>query len=264
MRDRKRNSLLWEISGGNTPGISYLFGTMHVKDQRAFSRRQLVYECINTSEVFYTEISLDDAMEGDFSFFQLPPNQPLDKLLSEKKYQKLRGILLKSVQLDLNFFRNLKPVVISNLIDERILQNSMPEALDRHLWNFAQSQGKPCFGIESVNEQVELLRKIPLEQQLKGLLHMGKQISTHRRRTRAMAEAYQEGDIYKIYQMARRGMGKIRHAMVFERNERMTSRLAERLENECLFFAVGAGHLAGGKGIIRLLKQHGYRLRPVG
>jgi uncharacterized protein YbaP (TraB family) len=149
------------------------------------------------------------------------------------------------------------------MIDEQMLQNEMPEALDRHLWNYAQELGKTCMGVESLSEQIELLRKMPIEQQIQGLLSVGRNVSSQRRRVRSLTRAYEHGDIYRIYQMARRGSGKIRHSMIFNRNQHMADRLAEMMQSDTLFFAVGAGHLAGDKGVIRLLKKQGFQVRPV-
>ena len=139
----------------------------------------------------------------------------------------------------------------------------MPEALDRHLWNYAAELGKTCLGIETVSEQIELLRNMPLEQQVKSLLSIGRNVSAQRKRVRTLTRAYERGDIFRIFQMARRGSGQLRHSMIFNRNRHMADRLSELMQRHTLFFAVGAGHLAGEQGLIRLLKQRGFRVRPV-
>lgn len=260
---KKRGCLLWEISGGSAKEPSYLFGTMHVKDARAFGRSEAVYEKIAACEVFCTEIALDELSFSSLANLQLPRGQSLEQFLSEKKYAKLKQVLWKTFCLNLDQFRFLKPIVIANLIDERALENEMPEALDRHLWNYAQRLGKTCIGVETVDEQIDLLRKIPLEKQLHSLLSISRNISNQRKRVRTMTHAYEQGDIYRIYQMARRGSGELRRAMIFDRNRLMADRLAELLLQSSLFFAVGAGHLAGDKGLIRLIKKQGFRIRPV-
>jgi uncharacterized protein YbaP (TraB family) len=260
---KKRSALVWQVSGGTAVGSSYLFGTMHVKDARAFGRREIVYEKILECDLFGTEIDLDEAPSFDPSTFQLPPGQSLDRLIPEKKYDRLKRILRKAFGLHLDQLRFLKPIVIANLIDEQILQNEMPEALDRHLWNYAAELGKTCLGIETVSEQIELLRNMPLEQQVKSLLSIGRNVSAQRKRVRTLTRAYERGDIFRIFQMARRGSGQFRHSMIFNRNRHMADRLSELMQRHTLFFAVGAGHLAGEQGLIRLLKQRGFRVRPV-
>jgi len=55
--------------------------------------------------------------------------------------------------------------------------------------------------------------------------------------------------------------------LLVERNRRMAERIAARLraqpETSC-FFAIGAGHLGGKDGILKLLEKAGFRLRRVG
>lgn len=48
-----------------------------------------------------------------------------------------------------------------------------------------------------------------------------------------------------------------------ERNEKWIDRMAERMDQKSIFFAVGAGHLWGEKGLIHLLKEQGYMVEPV-
>ena len=43
----------------------------------------------------------------------------------------------------------------------------------------------------------------------------------------------------------------------------MTKRFAKIARSQTLFCAVGAGHLAGQKGMLRLLKKKGFNVRPV-
>ncbi len=259
---KKRHALLWEISAGKALGKSYLFGTMHVKDPQAFSRREIVCAKIAACDWFCTEIALDAELTTELVSLQLPPGQTLDRLLPPKRYQKLRKILRKSVQVDLDALRFFKPVVVTQMIDEQMLQKGMPEALDRYLWNYAQSIGKKCGGIETLKEQLDLLNQIPLDLQLKSLLQTGRNISAQRRRVRHMTRVYKRGDIYRISRIVRRS-GKMRGPMIYDRNEKMSRRLATLMEDRSVFLAVGAGHLGGGKGIIRFLKQQGFRLRPI-
>lgn len=236
---------------------------MHVRDARAFERRETVYEKIEECDLFCTEIALDETPTFSPDVFKLPPGQWLDQLLPPKKYQKIRQILWKSFRLNLDALRMLKPMLIANMIDERILEREMPEALDQQLWKYARRRGKTCMGVETVSEQIAFLQKAPVEQQLRGLLAICQNVSAQRRRVRSMTRAYQDGDIYRIYQMARRGSGELRKSIIFRRNREMADRLAKRLPEKTLFFAVGAGHLAGAYGLIRLIKRKGYRLRPI-
>ena len=58
---KKKSELLWQIDKPGLPGTSYLFGTMHVRDLRAFDYKDLVCEKILCCDAFATEINLNQA-----------------------------------------------------------------------------------------------------------------------------------------------------------------------------------------------------------
>jgi uncharacterized protein YbaP (TraB family) len=55
----------------------------------------------------------------------------------------------------------------------------------------------------------------------------------------------------------------MRKLLLYERNTIMAERFAEIARQESLFCAVGAGHLSGKKGLLRLLKKEGFKVRPI-
>ncbi len=264
MKKETKKTLLWELGCEEAPGPSYLFGTMHVQDQRAFTYREQAYEKIRECECIALEFNLDEAPPGiSPEIIRLPEGQSLSGLITERKFSKLRSIFLKVTGVDIALFRHFTPFVISNIINEHILSRDMPVSLDEHLWKYARSLGKPATGIESYHEQLAVLQQIPLEYQLQALLSMGRHISRHRRQLLRMAEIYKEGDIFKLYRAARHSASGLRQLLLFRRNEAMARRIAELARQQRLFCAIGAGHLAGGKGVLRLLKRQGFRLRPI-
>ncbi len=259
-----KQTLLWEISGAQFPGKSYLFGSMHVRDQRAFRRLEPIYAAIGACEAFAAEFNLDDAIGGEsLETFALPEGQSLDQLMPLRKYTKLRRLLHKAMGIELDFFRYSQPILISNLIEERVMESEMPFALDQHLWQYALGHHKKMRGIETFQEQLEILQKIPLEQQISALLATGQQVSRHRRNLLKMAKWYEQGDIHQLYQASRRGAHGLRRLLLYDRNERMARRIAWMAREETTFCAVGAAHLAGMKGVLRLLKQMSVKVNPV-
>lgn len=236
---------------------------MHVKDQRAFKYRSAVYDRIDACQAFATEFNLQE-VPGSFDpqVLNLPPGLTLDRLLGEKNYQKLRRILQKALGLDIHFFRGQKPFLITNLIDERILSRDMPYSLDEDLWRFARSRGKRLMGIETYAEQLDILKRIPLDLQLSGLRAVGRNIGAHRRQLRQMTRLYVEGDLQRIYRSARRSAHGLRRLMLDDRNALMAGRMTAIAREQTSTFAIGAAHLAGYRGVLRLLKMEGLRVRP--
>ncbi len=259
-----KQTLLWEIHGETLPGISYVFGTMHVRNQRAFQRLQPVYAAIDNCAAFAAEFDLDDASAGEnLQVLALPPDVSLDQLIPPKKYEKLRHILRKTVDIELNLLKKSQPILVANLIEESIMAIDMPFSLDQHLWQYAHNQEKIMLGIETLQEQIEILRQIPLKHQIQSLISTGSNISLHRRSLQKMAKWYEEGDIQQLYKTSRRGAHDLRKLLLYNRNELMANRICELVKAQTTFCAIGAAHLAGLKGVLRLLKRKGLQVRPV-
>ncbi len=264
MRDSKK-TLLWQFEKEEAPGPSYLFGTMHVQDQRAFTFKEQAYQKIEACEMMALEFDLGEVPVGaNPALIQLPKGLTLDQLIPEKKFAKIRKMFLKTAGVDILPLRRFSPMVVSNMINETILSRDMPMSLDEHLWQYAKAAGKPVTGIETYQEQLEILQRIPLEYQVQALIWMGQNISRHRRQLRRMAEIYESGDIFQLYRSAKRSASGLRQLLLYRRNEIMAERIAGLASQQAVFCAIGAGHLAGGKGVLRLLKQRGFRLKPLG
>lgn len=256
--------MLWRIDHKKLPANSYLFGTMHVHDQRAFKLMTQVYPKIDECAAFAVEFNVDEmAMNLDPNAMKLPANSSLDNLMKPKVYKKLKKIFRKTVGLNLDHFKDTKPLIVANLINEQILSKDMPTSLDMHLWNYAKQQDKITLGIETYQEQIDILKNIPLDYQLKALVGMGKNFKKHRKSLLKMTEQYERADIRQLYKSGLKSIGEIKKLLLFDRNLLMAERFSLFIQEQSLFAAVGAGHLAGKKGMLRLLKQKGFKVKPV-
>jgi len=237
---------------------------MHVRDQRAFQNLDLVFQKIEACEAFATEFHLEDgASEMHPEDVLLPDNRTLLDYMSEKKYQKLRRILLKSVKLDLDPLQRYKPILITNFITEKMLRSEAPHALDQHLWQYAKSKNKRLLGIETYQEQRQILQELSIAQQIQALLQAGRHISRFRKQLSQLTTVYTSGDIQRIFQQSKRQAGVWRKPLLYQRNAIMATRIYKFATEQSLFAAIGAGHLGGAKGVLRLLKQRQINVKPV-
>ncbi|HMO40509.1 MAG TPA: TraB/GumN family protein [Saprospiraceae bacterium] len=258
------NTLLWQLSGDALPGVSYLFGTMHVKDERAFRHLNAVYAAMEQCAAFAAEFDLDATDSGiSPHIFSLPEGKTLQDYIPPRKYRKMRAILLKTVGIDPDFLQYNQPILLANLIEEQIMMQDMPWPLDQHLWRHAAAREKTMLGIETLEEQVDILRQIPIEQQAASLLATTRHFTRYRRGLLAMAHWYETGNIRQLYQAARRGARGMRKLLLYNRNALMADRIMAMIATQTTFCAIGAAHLAGGKGVLRLLKTKGVHITPV-
>jgi len=263
MRKNKK-SLLWRIRKEGLPGDSYLFGTMHVRDEMAFVFEDAAKEKILECDAFAIEVNLEEADLNLTEFsMDLPEGQTLSNLISRKKYEKIQKMLRKYSGMDLIQFDKSLPIMVTNLLTDLILSKDRMVSLDHSLWQFAKEHEKITLGIETLQEQIEVMFKIPIDYQIKNLISVAKDYKKYRKEVMSLAKLYGSADVQKIFKKAKKSSGKLRKMMLFDRNEVMANRISQMIEDQTMVCAVGAAHLGGKKGVIRLLKLQGFQLKPV-
>lgn len=261
---KKKKSLLWQIDHPAIDRPSFLFGTMHVRDQQAFSYLDTVYSKLQQCEALAAEYDLSHQPVPDLtSVMRLPAGNILSDFFRPAQYEKLRRILLKAFRVDIRYFQHFTPLLVINLITEQLLQQDQPQALDLQLWQYAGETGKIRMGIETLEEQLAVLQQIPLDHQVKLLRNLGRNVSRFRQSVTASTDLYQDADPHQLYRTVRRSTYGLRQLLLFRRNHIMAERIAVLVQQQPTLCAIGAGHLAGKEGVIRLLKLQGFRLTPV-
>ncbi|MFN0212772.1 MAG: TraB/GumN family protein [Saprospiraceae bacterium] len=265
MKKRKaENSLLWKVTPRAGGRDSYLFGTMHVRDLRAFGWLELAKDYVAECDVFATEFDFSETDSAALSVaLELPEGKDLEQLLSPQAWKHLDRYAQKKLGAKAEIFRDQHPMTVSTALSMAFLLEESAHSLDETLWQHARALGKRTTGVETFADQLATLRKIPFEQHLKSLTWLLKNYGRHKTRLHKMMRRYANGEIQALYQSAKKDAKGMRKILLFQRNLLMARRFAEIADNEPLFCAVGAGHLAGGKGMLRLLKKSGFKVRPI-
>jgi uncharacterized protein len=259
----KKQSLLWQISNSKLESPSYVFGTMHVQDLRAFQHLELAQSAIEKCTAFATEFRLDEANPTQAAaHLELQQGMTLEGILTQKQFEKVNQFLIKQLNMGLNNFMFQKPMMITNLLTNSTLQQEMQASLDETLFNFAQSQEKTLLGLETFEEQLAILDSIDLKIQVKQLMSMVKNFKTHRESIDKLTAHYINGNVFQLYKSSKKSMGKLRKLMLYDRNEVMANRIDEIAQTQSLFAGIGAAHLAGSRGVLRALKDKGYKVKP--
>lgn len=262
---KKNNSLLWKISPVGGGPASYLFGTMHVRDEQAFGWIPLALQAIEQCDLFATEYDFTETDPAVYEeLMQLPEGMSLRSMLPRGAWKRLEFQVGKKLPGQrAEFLEQQHPMAVSTLLTVAMLVETRAQTVDETLWSHAGAMGKTMLGIESFAEQVDLVRQIPMDTHLKGLIHLLKNVEREKRKLKRMMRLYAEGDIQALYQSAKKGMQGKRKVLLTPRNVRMAERIAGIASEQSLFCAVGAAHLAGNKGLIRLLKKAGFKVKAV-
>lgn len=264
----QQNSLLWKISGNGLKTPSYIYGTIHSYDVRAFTFKLLAENYINETKSFGMEIKLDEL--NPFSLLgklQMPGDTTLRMLLPEEDYIKLDKILRDSFQIDLTMFGTIKPMFLVGLLEmpSGEVVESNTNFLDEYLMNQAKKLNKEVIGIETVEEQLQAVDLIPLKEQAKMLVDELVNPDTTKEPLQDLLDVYSVGNLDSLYSYYQHGelSNNFNKVLVLDRNHRMADRIDSIARIKSIFVAVGALHLPGEEGVLNLLRKKGYDIIPV-
>ncbi|MBK8503963.1 MAG: TraB/GumN family protein [Saprospiraceae bacterium] len=249
-------------SGDSPP--SFIFGTMHVRSTVAHQFLDGILPFIRKTDVLAAEMNLNEfdqvrMLKGT----RLPEGTSLELLMGEKKFSKTRRSLKRSFGIDLMAFQFRHPFLVSASISESLLVLDQLESLDQEIWNQALASQKICVGLESFDDQLNIMQEISLEKSARQIYEIGRNPGRFRRNLLKMINYYSNQDVDNLYKSSRKQLQGLRKKLLFQRNEKMTDHFISLLTENTVFAAVGAAHLAGEKGMLRLVKKKGFKLKPI-
>ena len=265
-------SLLWEISGNGLKKPSYLYGTIHMicKDDAALG--DSLVAAIEKSDRVYFEVDMDNMMEmlSAFKDFKMRNDTTLADLLNKEDYEKVKDYMeSKSTLLPFSQLETYKPMLASSLLMESGIGCEESVAMEQLILEVAKRNKKRVEGLETMSYQASIFDSIPYKLQAEQLLKYvndGGSQSEADKQFEEMVEAYKDQDIEKLGKFVTTdegGLGNYEDILLYHRNRNWVGKLKTIMPERALTIAVGAGHLAGEKGVIKLLRKEGYTVRPI-
>jgi hypothetical protein len=262
---------LWRVSrAGVAP--SHVFGTIHLADPRVLDIPTPVLKALERSRSFAMETPRGQAHDWQmYEAAQLEHGQRLEPLIGAEAYGKLRAMLGRR-GISEELIARLKPwAALANITVTP--EDYESETLDQKLFALARSRRLRIEALEGSEEQIAVWDGIPLESQIAMLRHTLEQrdylvsmieptLQAWLKRDLAGIRAVNERIAARFPEMAPHYAVFMRH-LVDNRSVAMAHRLYLRLRAGRVFVAVGATHLVGEKGLLRLIEEQGYRVERV-
>ena len=261
------NSLLWEISGNGLESSSYLFGTIHMTCDATLDEN--VQNALDNTSQLVLELDMDDPslqtqmMKDIF----MKDGKTLNDFLSKEDYTLLERFVKEQTGMPLAAMSNMKPFFISASFYPQMLGCPV-QSYEAQLVKVAQEQNEEVLGLETVEEQMNVFNAIPYEDQVVDLLRTAKDNLAYDTETfQKLMQLYQSQNIegMEALMQSDRNLTTSKHKdkMLDNRNKNWIPKIEELSKEQPTFFGVGAAHLAGENGIIKLLRKAGYTVTAI-
>jgi len=268
-----QNSLLWEISGNGLSAPSYLYGTIHLQDKRVFDFNDSLMPKLLECSTFAMEINVDSVNETRLmAMMFMEDGKTLEDIYSKKDYALLKKAFKKMTGMDILLFNTMKPFAIMTLIEasetlkgkkEDTSKKNMKEEMDLYLAGIAKDSGKKVIGIETVDEQMAVVSKMPPSLLIASIKNSNKDD----KEIEKMIEAYRHEQLDKVLAMLDDKSSPLgvefSDEILTQRNHIMADRISNLIPAQTIFIAIGAGHLPGKEGVIELLRKKGFTVKAV-
>jgi uncharacterized protein YbaP (TraB family) len=259
-------TLLWKISGKGIKQSSYLYGTIHVMCPDQIVIDSSIKTAFNKSQQLYLEIDLDDPnmLAKAMKNMMMPDTCSLEKLVGKADYDSMNTIFKNTAGMPLSLMGKAKPMLLMSAVFPAILKCN-PDGFEKRFQTMAKARNMELKGLETLEYQMRVFDTIPYKVQADMLKNMLYHLDSAKLQFNEMVKVYQSKDINAMQQLTTKDpeFGKYDAMMLQNRNQNWIPVIIAEAKSKPTFFAVGAAHLGGINGVIYLLRQQGYKVKPV-
>lgn len=262
-----QSSLLYEVSGNALEQPSYLFGTIHLMCPDDIQLSETLREKLMTTEQLVLELDFDEpgfTQEMQQSAM-LPEGETLRDLMGEEDFALVSQFFQDSLMLPTQMLERFNPIALYGVMAMQIM-HCQPGSFEASLAQLAQENEQEILGLETIDEQKAAFNRIPEEAQIELITEAIREYDKSANELRTLIRAYLAQDIDQIQEVSRESSDRIEgmeQYLLIDRNRAWVPAMEEMMPEKSTFFAVGAGHLGGDEGLLKLLEEAGYTVTAV-
>ena len=271
--DTLTSALLWQITGDSI-NTSYLFGTIHLIPEEDYFLPVSTEEAFEQSDRVVFEIDMNEmtdmsAQMGMLMKAMMTDGQRLRDLISAEDYELVKAHF-DEMGLPLVMLERIKPMFLSVFASGDMsmddLTSGASKSYEMEFFELANALEKEVAGLETMEFQISVFDSIPYDAQAEMLVESIRSQDDGSEQFQEMIDTYKSQDIEKLYGMLtseEEDLGGYEELLVTGRNKKWIGVMSPMMKEGSVFFAVGAGHLGGYNGVVRLLQRAGYEVTPV-
>lgn len=266
VKKESNNTLLWQISGPGISKPSYLYGTIHIMCPDDIVVTDVLKAKFNTTRQLYLELDMDDpaTMVQAMAGMKMKNDTTVKDLLPANTYDSLTASFQKITGMPFSMFNGLKPMLAEAAIYPSIL-GCQGEAWEQKFMQMAKDRKMELKGLETTKDQLDIFDSIPYKTQAESLAKSLANIDSIKISFKQMLDLYKRKNLDSLSILINDDdeLGNYQDIMLNRRNAKWIPEIIAESKKMPTFFAVGAGHLGGDKGVINMLRKQGFKVEPV-
>jgi uncharacterized protein len=262
-------SFLWKVTGHG--GAVYLVGSVHLLTadyyplapalEDAYADSDRLVEEVDLGEMLSTQSQLSMLTKG-----MLPPGQSLGDVVSAKTLQ-LAQTRAAAVGLPFAPLARMKPWFLSLMLTAMQWQKAGFDenlGLDKHFYDQAQQDGKPVQGLETTADQIASFDGMSAAEQDQLLAGSLDDLDSEIAGITELTAAWKAGDEPAVERLVLADVKSdptLYDRLLVQRNTRWLPEIEALFSRPGrAFVVVGAAHLVGPDGLLKMLEARGYQV----
>lgn len=279
--------LLYKISGGNLAKPSYIVGTYHLAPVSFADSIAGMREAMAQTEQVCGELDMQQAMSAEgmqkmMAAMMLPDGTTLKDILTADEMGRLNAFMAGLMGTDMTNpmveqqMGRMSPQTLTTQFTLMMYMKHTPgfdpaNLFDGYFQKVAMEGGKPVVGLETMEFQIKtLFQGMTVERQKELLMCIVDNSEYYKRATLDLAKAYFSQDLDKVKAVmdekqntACDSTPEEEAALIYSRNADWLTKMPAMMAAKSTLFAVGAGHLPGERGVLKMLSDAGYTVEAV-
>ncbi len=267
--------LLWRVErDGVAP--SFVFGTVHVTDERVLEVPKPVTNALSQSKVAVFELIVTPELQAELAgAMMFTDGTSLKQLTGEELFATTSDVaatygLIPSV---LNLIKPWALIAMFSAPPEETQRQALGHPmLDAWLQDEARRQNKKLLALEEAHEQIAALEGLEIDHQIELLRATVENKPDVDRMFANTLDLYLDRDLAGLQRLTEEEMSPgisgdvlddFNQNLIISRNDTMAERLLPLMKDGGVFVAVGALHLPGDNGLLNQLSDAGYDVTVV-
>ena len=277
--------LLYKVTKEGSDNVIYLFGSIHVADERAYPIPEVVQKAFDESDYLAVEVDIVNMSQAEtleaIEPMMVENGKMLKDYLSKDGYTKIVDFLRENGAYS-PMMEAFKPAYIESLVTSIAYIKGGLNAnagIDVHFLGIAGN--KEILEYENAKFQYELLASLPDAYYEKAILAMIEHIDESAEETKHLYEAWYAGDEEKIIEYGnadevasdendpvyiefKEELDEFNNKLLEQRNVGMVNKTIQFFEEgKKTFVVVGVLHVVGEEGLAHQLELAGYKVEKI-